>query len=95
MWKKHVKKQFTFAFSECLMKKWQNEVNKCCTEMDRQTKLLLTPIEPELIRLLFDEKFKGYFLQKVNNRYFWAEDFISKLKLHDIELHCPLLKCQH
>lgn len=56
-------------FPESLINKLKEVVNDCCLKIDEQMKLSLSSIEPDVIRLLFDDKFESYFLQNVNNRY--------------------------
>lgn len=61
----------SFCFIECVVVSWQNEVNRCCFKIEEQTKSSLHVIRSELIRKgsKFADKFKEYFLQKVNTRY--------------------------
>lgn len=50
-------------------------VNDCCLKIDEQIKLLTSSIEPDVIRLQFGDKFKNFFMRKVQNRYWiWIHE---------------------
>lgn len=51
-----------------LRNKLKNAVDDCCLRIQEQVKLVLSSIEPDVIRLLLDDKFKNRFLLKANNR---------------------------
>lgn len=52
-----------------LMDKLQDAVHDCCVRIEGQIKLMLNSTDPDVIRLLQEDKFKNDFVQKVNNRY--------------------------
>lgn len=76
-----------FYFSEDLKKQLMDAIDGLCHKIEEQLKFTLTSIEPDVLRLL-DDKYKTYFLQKVNSRYCVFQKLFSAVVNDSLAKRC-------